>query len=102
MHAVLHDWVDADARAILVNVAGAMRRGYSRLLVYEVVLPRAGASCMQASLDVTLMSHFASGERSEAAWRALLAASGLRVVKIWRQAGAMESLIEAELADETH
>jgi fumagillin biosynthesis methyltransferase len=98
MHAVLHDWTDVDAARILAKLAPAMTRGRSRLLIYEVVLPPTGATPLQAGLDVTLMSLFSSGERSEAAWRGLLGGAGFRVVRIWRDVFAMESVIEAELA----
>ncbi|OKO99642.1 Demethylsterigmatocystin 6-O-methyltransferase [Penicillium subrubescens] len=44
MHAVLHDWPDDKARLLLENTKDAMVKGYSKLLVYDIVLPPTGAS----------------------------------------------------------
>ena len=83
--------------SLVVLLAAAMRRGYSRLLLYEVCLPPQGASVWQVAMDIRMMQ-IGGRERTERMWRDLLGAAGLAVVKIWGDEGAWESVIEAELA----
>lgn len=100
MHSVLHDWPDDVCARILARVAAAMTPGYSRLLINENVIPGTGADWQATALDLMVLALLSSRERTETDWRRLLAAAGLRVVKIWstdRQNG-VESLIECELA----
>lgn len=97
-HAVLHDWNDTDCRRILQSLVPAMKKGYSKLLLYEIVLPATGVAPFPASLDIGMMVLLSSAQRTEAAWRTLLEGVGLKVVKIWKHDTAIESLIEAELA----
>ncbi|KAM5515656.1 O-methyltransferase [Fusarium oxysporum f. sp. phaseoli] len=52
MHAVLHDWPDAQAIQLLQNTNDAMTKGYSKLFVYDIVLPPTGASISQTTMDV--------------------------------------------------
>lgn len=97
-HAVLHDWPDAECARILRHIVPAMKRGYSRLLVYETVLPAQGASSLMTTLDLQLMNIVSGLERTESHWRKLLESVGLRVVGISSHFRALESVIEAELA----
>jgi hypothetical protein len=98
LHAVIHDWDDIDARRILRRITAAMKRGYSKLLLYESFLPSIGATVYHTVVDVSLMHLLSSAERSELRWRMLLASADLKVVKIWRHPSSIESVIEAELA----
>lgn len=82
---VIHDWDDAEAGVILGNCRRAMpQRG--KVLLLERVLPgAAAASEASRSLlvsDVTMMVMNGGRERTEDQYRALLAASGLRLVRI--------------------
>ncbi|KAF7526040.1 hypothetical protein G7054_g10899 [Neopestalotiopsis clavispora] len=97
-HAVLHDWPDAECVRILQNAAAAMTRGYSKLLIYEIVLPPRDASSLMSTLDLELMNVVSGLERTEAHWKELLAKAGFKVVDISRHFRAVESVIEAELA----
>ncbi|KAI1102866.1 putative O-methyltransferase [Jackrogersella minutella] len=97
-HRVFHDWPDAKADQILQNIKPAMKRGYSKLLLYEIVLPRTGASIYQASLDVGLMANLSAYERTEAMWTKLINGAGLRIVHTWMDPGGYEGIIEVELA----
>jgi hypothetical protein len=47
VRAVLHDWLDEKAKQLLENTRDAMVKGYSRLFVYDIVLPPTGASISQ-------------------------------------------------------
>lgn len=96
-HAVSHDWPDEDCARIFGNVKGAMKRGYSRLLIYEIVLPARGATSLMTSLDLQMMNVLSALERTEDRWKTLLEGCGLRIVGISRHPRAVESVIEAEL-----
>ena len=75
-----------------------MRRGYSKLLISELVLPARGASLFAASLDLQMMGLHAGMERSETQWHKLLQSAGLTIVKIWQSMSGGESVIEASLS----
>ncbi|KAL1854383.1 hypothetical protein Daus18300_011482 [Diaporthe australafricana] len=96
-HAVPHDWPDEQCARIFANVKMAMKRGYSKLLVYEIVLPARGATSLMTTLDLQLMNVLSGLERTEDHWRRLLEGSGLKVVGVSRHPSAIESVIEAEL-----
>ncbi|KAI1346792.1 putative O-methyltransferase [Xylaria sp. FL0043] len=98
MHAVLHDWDDSDAGRILNQTAVAMKKGYSKLLLYESVLVSTGATLYQSVADVSLMHLISAAERTETRWRELLRVAGFKVRKIWQHPSSLESIIEAELA----
>ncbi|RYP57038.1 hypothetical protein DL769_009742 [Monosporascus sp. CRB-8-3] len=98
MHNVLHDWPDATATRILKNIAAGMERGYSRLLIHESLVSSVKPLLRVCVSDVTMMACLAAHERSEAEWNELVSSAGLRIIKIWRPAHSVESVIEAELA----
>ncbi|KAK7964054.1 hypothetical protein PG996_008256 [Apiospora saccharicola] len=99
LHAVPHDWPDADCLRIFANIRTAMRPGYSKLLIYEVVLPARGATSLMTTLDLELMNCVSGLERTEAHWARLLGEAGLKIVEIFRHPRAVESVIETELAE---
>lgn len=74
-----------------------MKRGYSKLLINDIVLPDTGATRFATISDINMLALLAAMERSEAQWRKLLEQAGLKVIKVWQ--GTPESVIEAELAD---
>lgn len=96
-HAVPHDWPDDDCVRIFENIKAAMVRGYSKLLIYEVVLPAQGATSLMTTLDLQLMNCTSGLERTEEHWRDLLAKVGFTVTSISSHPRAVESVIEAEL-----
>ncbi|KAK0722633.1 S-adenosyl-L-methionine-dependent methyltransferase [Lasiosphaeria miniovina] len=98
MHAVLHDWADDKATDLLRNTHDAMVKGYSKLFVYDIVLPPTGASISQATMDVNMMSLLSASERTKSQWEALLGGAGFRIVKFWPDPQEYEMLIEAEIA----
>ncbi|MCJ1391327.1 hypothetical protein MMC18_004190 [Xylographa bjoerkii] len=97
LHSVLHDWDDASSRRILTHLANAMERGYSTLLINELVVPDKGAAWSVTSMDWLMLALGAVRERTESDWRQLLESVGLKIVKIWMWEQGTESLIEAEL-----
>lgn len=98
MHAVLHDWDDIEARRILKHVARAMKEGYSKLLICDVVIPPKGASLYQAVQDVSLLHLLSAAERSESRWIKLLKRAHFEVVRFWTHDQSPECVIEAQLA----
>lgn len=98
MHSILHDWPDEKCHVILSNLAKAMTPGYSKILINENVIPDMDADWQTTSLDLIMMSIFASQERTERQWHKLVEDAGLKVVKIFTAAKGVESLIECELA----
>ena len=75
-----------------------MRKGHSKILINENVIPRTGVYWETSGLDIIMMSCFSAQERTEASFHTLLQSVGLRIVKIWHYEKGTENLIEAELA----
>ncbi|KAH7310184.1 O-methyltransferase [Rhexocercosporidium sp. MPI-PUGE-AT-0058] len=96
-HSVLHGWPDVKCLEILKNITAAMKPGYSKLLINEIVIPNVGADRMNTSLDLVMMSVVAAEERTHGNWARLLNQAGLRIVKLWSFGVGTESVIEAEL-----
>ncbi|KAF3055593.1 Demethylsterigmatocystin 6-O-methyltransferase [Daldinia childiae] len=82
-HHILHDWSDYKCLEILKHVRDAMKPGYSKLLLHEMIIPETGASPLYAMLDMTMMCFNAGMERTERQWRELLETAGFEVVKVW-------------------
>ncbi|KAI1148927.1 putative O-methyltransferase [Nemania diffusa] len=97
-HAVFHDWPDSVATKMLKNVAAVMRKGYSKLLIVDIVLPPTGASAIQSTMDVEMMAILSAYERTEYMFTKLINDAGLRIVKIWKDGRGNECLVETELA----
>ncbi|KAI4224907.1 MAG: hypothetical protein L6R36_004307 [Xanthoria steineri] len=95
--AIFHDWPDVSCRQILCHTAAAMERGYSKLLISELVLPDADTALFPATLDIQMMGLHAGMERSEKQWRTLLDSAGLEIVKVWQAVKGGEAVIEAAL-----
>ncbi|KAL8930414.1 MAG: hypothetical protein Q9208_000598 [Pyrenodesmia sp. 3 TL-2023] len=95
---ILHDWPDRACREILSNTAASMRKGYSKLLLDEMVLPDTNVPRKGAFLDLSMMALETGAERTSRQWHDLLASAGLRVEKIWTTDYGLEGVIEAELA----
>lgn len=98
MHAVLHDWPDHTVLQILENLRPAMRPGYSKLLIADMVIPPAGASLQQTVMDLNMLGLLAALERTQAHWARLLKEGGFTNVKFHHDGIGMEAVIEADLA----
>lgn len=97
LHSILHDWGDEEGIKILENLKPALKRGYSRVLLNEIVLSEEHPTIAATSMDMMMLAHFAVRERTEADWKAILEKAGLKFVKIYNYPGVAESVIEAEL-----
>lgn len=92
---IFHDWPDDQCLSILQNTVQAMKPGYSKLLINDIVLPNKGAGRFATQSDIAMLSLLAAMERSEDQWRRLIERGGLRNRRIWP--GTPESVIEAEV-----
>ncbi|KAI4279366.1 MAG: hypothetical protein LQ337_000289 [Flavoplaca oasis] len=97
LRTILHDWPDRACREILRNTAAAMRKGYSKILIDEMVLPDSDVPLKGAFLDLSMMALETGAERTSRQWHDLLASAGLHIEKIWSTEIGLESVIEAEL-----
>ncbi|KAI1116311.1 putative O-methyltransferase [Nemania sp. NC0429] len=82
-HHILHDWSDDKCLEILGKVKKAMKPGYSKLLIHEMVVPEKGASTFHGILDLTMMIFNAGIERTESQWKDLMKRAGLKVTGVW-------------------
>ena len=75
----------------------AMTKGYSKLLINEMIVADTGAHGLATAEDIILMVCMGSGERRVSQWRNLLASAGFRIMKIHTNPADPEGVIEAEL-----
>ena len=99
MKHVLHIFEDDNALRILANCRKAMA-ATDRLLVLEHVLPTQVQQIDEVvesalMLDMNMLAVTGGGERSEAAWKALLGAGGFEVSRIVAAVGTTVRVIEA-------
>jgi hypothetical protein len=88
LSAILHDWDDERASAILKTIhAGA--RADARLLVLDAVVPPGNDPHGAKWLDVLMLTLLSGRERDEEQWRALVGGAGFEPVRI------KDDLIEA-------
>lgn len=92
---ILHDWSDDYCCRILRELHGAMRPGYSKLLIHELVLPDEGATRTQCELDMLMMAFNSGLERSKSQWMKLLSEAGFEVVNVWQEYPEYDGIIEA-------
>jgi len=52
---VLHDWSDEKARVIFRNLIPAMKRGYSKIICEEYILPDSNAPSISCMTDMAVM-----------------------------------------------
>lgn len=73
-----------------------MTPGYSKILIYEFVIPDQRASCFMTRSDINMMALLGSMERSEKKWRYLLGRAGLDIAAIWSKEAGSESIINMQ------
>ncbi|KAI7465139.1 hypothetical protein KC357_g7700 [Hortaea werneckii] len=82
LHSILHDWSDANALKILKNLKPALRPGYSKVLINEIVLSEEEPTLAATSMDMMMLAHMDARERTESEFRTLLELAGYRVSDI--------------------
>ena len=65
MRDILHDWPDDKRLIILSQLKASMKRGYSKMIINEMVLPDTSITLTAAQLDITMMYALAAAERTE-------------------------------------
>ena len=82
LSSIVHNWDEADARAILARIGEAMGAA-GRVIVLEMVLPDDDSPHTGKELDMGIMGLFKAGrERTLAEYTALLASAGLRITEV--------------------
>lgn len=74
-----------------------MEKGYSKLLINDMVVPETKAPSFVAGMDIFMMTVVAGMERTRPQWDDLLDSVGFRITDIWQVSFDAESVIEAEL-----
>lgn len=99
LHFVLHDWSNEDCIRILTRVREAMRPGYSKLIINELVIPSDPEFLHEVptSLDWLLLAAHSAYERTEEEWRGVVEKAGFVWTGFWAGGGGDESVIEAEI-----
>ena len=83
LRAIVHDWDDASALRVLRHCRARMAGGGRVLCVDNVLPPLGDTGCSGTKfLDMLMMVSLPGRERTEAEWRALYDAAGLRVASI--------------------
>ncbi|KAF2642009.1 S-adenosyl-L-methionine-dependent methyltransferase [Massarina eburnea CBS 473.64] len=96
---IFHDWPNEKCVEIMKQLAAAMEKGYSKLLIFEWILPAKGVPLYPALLDVNMLTLLNGRERTEDEWSNLLTQAGLKIVKVRKVSDEAEGLMEVELAD---
>ena len=76
-----------------------MEKGYSKLLVVDMVVPETKAPFFVAGMDIAMMTQLTGMERTRTQWHDLLESASLRIVDIWPVSEGAECVIEAELLE---
>ncbi|KAJ5919065.1 hypothetical protein N7466_010008 [Penicillium verhagenii] len=94
---LLHEFSDENCMEILKNVTKAMKKGHSKILIEEYILPDENAGLFHSMVDMILMVFAPGTLRTKAKWTAMLESVGLTVNVIFHPDGEGPSIIEAEL-----
>ncbi|KAK8044189.1 O-methyltransferase [Apiospora rasikravindrae] len=97
LHSIIQDWDDATNIRILRSLIPAMRKGYTKILINDYVIPNEGAHWLQTSLDCELMSTLGARHRTEAEMRSMIDAAGLTVKGIFRHPLSLDCVVEIEI-----
>ncbi|KAF8851806.1 S-adenosyl-L-methionine-dependent methyltransferase [Acephala macrosclerotiorum] len=87
------NWSDENGKQILKNTLPALKKGHSRVLIMEPVLPPVGAPLQAALMDIQMMQ-MGGGLRTEKQWRAFLSEAGFEVVRLFKS-NSVYAIIEA-------
>lgn len=51
---IMHDWPDQHCKAILERIIEVMEKGYSKIIINEMVMPNTGINLIATQVDVTV------------------------------------------------
>ncbi|KAJ5722500.1 S-adenosyl-L-methionine-dependent methyltransferase [Penicillium malachiteum] len=94
---ILHEFSDDNCIKILQNIIQAMRKGHSKILIEEFILPDENAGLFHSMVDMILMVVGPGIVRTESRWATILKSVGLTMNLICHPDGEGPSIIEAEL-----
>jgi len=97
MKFIMHDYNDEQCLRILKNVAAAMKKGYSQLVINDFILPEEKCPELSARWDMAMMAAMAGAERSETQWRSLLDRAGFCVEGLYQPPGDGQGIILSSL-----
>jgi hypothetical protein len=100
LHSILHNWSDEDCIRILQQLKPAMRPGYSKLLLNEIVVAPRNTCWPVTSIDQVMLVIAARQERTEQHLAGLLSQAGFTLVKTYSHKIGHESLLEAVLEED--
>ncbi|EUC28708.1 hypothetical protein COCCADRAFT_30101 [Bipolaris zeicola 26-R-13] len=98
LHSIIQDWNDQVNTDILKAIVPAMKKGYSKVLINDYVVPSQGAHWAQTSLDWELMAVLGARHRTEEEHRKMYEGAGLKMTGIWRHPQSLDCLIELDMA----
>ncbi|KAK8131372.1 O-methyltransferase [Apiospora sp. TS-2023a] len=96
LHSIIQDWDDETNIQILQSLVPTMKKGYSKILINDYVIPNEGAHWLQTSLDCELMSTLGARHRTEAEMCQMIKGAGLAVVGIFRHPLSLDCIVEVE------
>ncbi|KAF2472655.1 S-adenosyl-L-methionine-dependent methyltransferase [Lindgomyces ingoldianus] len=96
-HFIMHDWSDDVCVKILSHTASAMKRGHSKVLINDFILPNEFCPLAMCGFDLAMMALHSGQERTESQWRALVARAGLEVLQVWSPENGGEGIVECQL-----
>lgn len=97
---VLQEWSDEKATIIFDSLKPVMKRGYSKILIKEYILPDCNAESLPCMTDIAVTMFCSGLERTRQRWTNLLQNVGLRILKFWVREEEGLGVIEADLPDE--
>jgi len=92
---IIHDWDDQRAGVILDNIRQAIGRRRGRVILIEAVVEPGNGPDLGKAIDYEMLVMTGGRERTEAQFRALLAASGFELTRVIKTASPLR-VIEAE------
>lgn len=75
-----------------------MKKGYSKLLIEDYIVPDQGAGVKETLIDMVVMVWCPGVERTSRRWTDLLESVGLKINKFWLPDGYKKGIIEAEIS----
>ncbi|KAK6064543.1 hypothetical protein SCUP515_11731 [Seiridium cupressi] len=101
LHSIPHDWSDDEGVRILESLKPALKPGYSRVLLFEIVVSGDEPSFASTTMDMQMLAHVTAGEGTEKDWKHLIGRAGFEVLEIFTYPGVAESVIKLVLTSQS-
>lgn len=93
----MHNNGHGTCQNILRQIAGAMKKGYSKILISDVVLPSTKCPLPAVGLDLGMMAMHSGMERSASQWSELFHSVGLELVQVYHDDETDSAMVEGQL-----